>query len=179
MRELIGHTGDVNDCALSSDGKTAVSCSDDKTVRVWDAKTGSSRVFTGHEATVRGVAITAGGDCVASCSDDCTVGLWRKNAACAWEDGRILTDQDGTAAAAAGELPPHGPREGGGEREGGEGVHAQSHDDEVNDCQFSHDGRVCVSCCASRYGPCQTVCACIAVNYCGPLSLSASMVCCS
>lgn len=42
VRELRGHLGKINDLAFSFDGKYLVSTSADRTVRVWNIKTGSS-----------------------------------------------------------------------------------------------------------------------------------------
>jgi WD40 repeat protein len=43
----------VNSCAWSPDGSKVVSCSDDKTVRVWDVSRGECIVtLTGHEDMV-------------------------------------------------------------------------------------------------------------------------------
>ena len=44
---LKGHTGWVCAVALSSDGKTVVSGSDDRTVRVWDVGSGEEKVSGG------------------------------------------------------------------------------------------------------------------------------------
>ena len=44
----------VRCCSISGDGRTIVSGSDDKTVRVWDATTGQLRhTLEGHTDTVR------------------------------------------------------------------------------------------------------------------------------
>ena len=47
--------------AVSSDGTTAVSGSDDKTVRVWDLTTGECRqTLAGHTDGVLSVAVSSG-----------------------------------------------------------------------------------------------------------------------
>jgi eukaryotic-like serine/threonine-protein kinase len=52
-----GHTGAVHSVAFSPDQRLIASGSEDKTVRVWDAKTGQClRTFVEHEAPVRSVA---------------------------------------------------------------------------------------------------------------------------
>ena len=40
-----GHAANVNSVAYSADGKQIASCSNDKTIRVWDVSTGSRRTF--------------------------------------------------------------------------------------------------------------------------------------
>lgn len=37
---LIGHTGEVNSAIFSTDGKRILTCSEDKTAKIWDASTG-------------------------------------------------------------------------------------------------------------------------------------------
>ena len=55
---LDGHTLRVNAVALSADGRTAVSGSDDRTLRVWDVEIGKYLVsFTG-EAEFKAVALS-------------------------------------------------------------------------------------------------------------------------
>jgi WD40 repeat protein len=61
LRELQGHTDDVNSVAFSPDGKQIVSGSVDKSVQVWDAKTGEQlRKLQGHTRGVYSVAFSPG-----------------------------------------------------------------------------------------------------------------------
>ena len=57
VRRFEGHTDKVTCVALSPDGKTALSSSDDRTVRQWDLGSGKMlRVFAGHEDYALSVA---------------------------------------------------------------------------------------------------------------------------
>jgi WD40 repeat protein len=63
--------------AASADGRTAVSGSQDGTVRVWDlAGGGSTAVLQGHTDRVCSVAVAADGRTAVSGSDDETVRVW-------------------------------------------------------------------------------------------------------
>ena len=46
-----GHTGSVLCIAMSCDRESAISGSEDKTVRVWDLKTKNCATFKGHRGT--------------------------------------------------------------------------------------------------------------------------------
>jgi WD40 repeat protein/tRNA A-37 threonylcarbamoyl transferase component Bud32 len=74
---LTAHTGPVSAIATSSDGETFVSGSEDKTIKIWNLKTGELlRTLSGHDAEVVSVAISQDGQLLASGSRDNTVKLW-------------------------------------------------------------------------------------------------------
>jgi WD40 repeat protein len=76
MAVLSGHTW-VNCLTFSSDGKSLVSGSDDKTVKLWDMQTGGVvKTFHGHTQWVWSVSISADHTRIASGSGDHTICLW-------------------------------------------------------------------------------------------------------
>ena len=74
---LKGHEAAVMSVALTPDGKTIVSGSVDKTIRLWDT-TGKPLAppFQGHEAAVMSVAFSPDGKTIVSGSVDNTIRLW-------------------------------------------------------------------------------------------------------
>jgi eukaryotic-like serine/threonine-protein kinase len=77
---LLGHAGPVKSVALSGDGKTLASGSDDMTVKVWDVGTGKVRATLGHTAAVASVALSRDGKTLVSGSYDGTINVWDVNA---------------------------------------------------------------------------------------------------
>jgi WD40 repeat protein len=72
-----GHTSSVNSVACSLDGARIVSGSDDYTVRIWDARTGTQlAVMDGHTDAVRCVAFSSDGAYIVSGSRDQNLRLW-------------------------------------------------------------------------------------------------------
>ena len=74
---LRGHSHDVSAVAYSPDGTKIVSGSGDKTVRVWDAVTGTLiNTLQGHSEYVSAVAYSPDGTKIVSGSWDKTVRVW-------------------------------------------------------------------------------------------------------
>ncbi len=72
-----GHEGVVHQVALSPDGKTLASASIDRTVRLWDLKTGKLlRTLEGHTTRVMGVVFSPDGKRLASSDHDGAVKWW-------------------------------------------------------------------------------------------------------
>jgi hypothetical protein len=77
VRTLQGHTSLVNGCAVSPDGAWIVSASSDKTLKVWDARTGEVRLtLEGHTDEVFGCAVSPDGAWIVSASEDKTLKVW-------------------------------------------------------------------------------------------------------
>ncbi|HWO21593.1 MAG TPA: WD40 repeat domain-containing protein [Kofleriaceae bacterium] len=89
---LSGHSGRVNACAMTADGRHVVSASDDRTLKVWDLSSGRVlATLEGHSGWVRACALTADDRRVISASVDRTLKVWDL------ESGRALTTLEGHA----------------------------------------------------------------------------------
>ncbi|MDF5706824.1 MAG: trypsin-like peptidase domain-containing protein [Nostoc sp. S4] len=89
-KTLIGHStkviksgyysdieGAVNSVAISPDGKTLASASQDKTIKIWNLITGQEiSTLKGHSGSVNSVAISPDGRTLASASQDKTIKIW-------------------------------------------------------------------------------------------------------
>ncbi|KAG0015270.1 hypothetical protein BGZ80_009949 [Entomortierella chlamydospora] len=83
-KDHAGHSNRVTSAMYSPHGGQIVTGSWDKTVRLWDAKTGQCiRILQGHDELVTSVVYSPSGELVASRSDDKTVRLWNvENSVC-------------------------------------------------------------------------------------------------
>jgi WD40 repeat protein/serine/threonine protein kinase len=74
---LQGHLGEVYALAVAPNGQIVASGGQDRTIRLWDLKTGSEiKALRGHSDDVTGLAFSADGKILASASEDWTVRLW-------------------------------------------------------------------------------------------------------
>ena len=77
MMRFQGHTGDVKDLKVSTDGQRLISAADDRTVRIWNIQTGDvERILTNHAGTVRSVVQIPGTKLLASGGKDPVVHIW-------------------------------------------------------------------------------------------------------
>jgi WD40 repeat protein len=72
-----GHRADINDVAITLDGRRVISGSGDQKLRVWDLKTGQTlRILEGHTGRVRAVAVTPDGRRAVSGARDNRLRVW-------------------------------------------------------------------------------------------------------
>ena len=91
MVSLEGHKGRVSSLAFTSDGRTLVSASIDKTIRVWDSWVGvEKRKIDAHGAGVNAIAIGGSDKVMVSGSFDRTAKSWEM------ESGRLLKSFHGS-----------------------------------------------------------------------------------
>lgn len=82
-RALTGHSHFVEDVVISSDGQFALSCSWDRTLRLWDLNAGTTtRRFVDHKNDVLSVAFSADNRQIVSGSRDRSIKLWNTLGQC-------------------------------------------------------------------------------------------------
>ncbi|MGJ5630234.1 protein kinase domain-containing protein [Nostoc sp. CALU 1950] len=81
LHTLTGHSGtlsSVNALAISPDGYTLASASDDKNIKLWDLNTKKVLAsLSGHSQAVKSVTFSPDGKILATASDDKTIKLWQ------------------------------------------------------------------------------------------------------
>ncbi|HTG36321.1 MAG TPA: DUF4365 domain-containing protein [Thermoanaerobaculia bacterium] len=78
FHSIVGHSATINMIDITSDGNYAVSCSNDRTIKIWNFHEKSCLgSLEGHEGTVDTIAISPDGSIIASASaQDRSVRLW-------------------------------------------------------------------------------------------------------
>jgi WD40 repeat protein len=77
LQTLEGHSGYVTSVAFSHDSTWLASASGDRTVKMWDASSGTClHTLEGHSSAVSSVAFSHDSTWLASASDDRTVKIW-------------------------------------------------------------------------------------------------------
>jgi WD40 repeat protein len=81
---LVGHEGVLFRCRFDKRGMRVVTCSDDRTVRVWNLETREEIILHGHSGRVWDAKFA--GEWIVSVSEDASCRVWDKNGAIAvWE----------------------------------------------------------------------------------------------
>lgn len=77
LHTLSEHSSEVNSVAISSDGQTLASGSEDGTINLWKLSSGELKItLAGHSEGVKSVAISLDGKTLVSGSADKTIRLW-------------------------------------------------------------------------------------------------------
>ncbi|KAJ3392626.1 proteasome regulatory particle subunit [Lobulomyces angularis] len=77
LAQFVGHRSIVSDVHFTKKDSHIVSCSFDRTIKIWSAQTGTcEKTLTGHTDSVTTCHLTKDGRYIASGSIDCTVRFW-------------------------------------------------------------------------------------------------------
>ena len=77
VRRMKGHAGDVRSCSFNMNGKLLVTGAEDRTVRIWNMKTGEClHTLRGHTSSVIGCEISQDGCHIISVAQDQIVTKW-------------------------------------------------------------------------------------------------------
>ncbi|MEA5528531.1 serine/threonine-protein kinase [Dolichospermum sp. UHCC 0684] len=77
ITSLQGHSQNVNAVAITANGKTLVSGSDDKTIKIWNLETNQLiHTLKSHTDAIHSLAISSDGKNLVSASDDKTIKIW-------------------------------------------------------------------------------------------------------
>jgi WD40 repeat protein len=80
LKQFRGHSGAVQACEFAPNGKTIVSGSEDKALKIWDVASGTCRAtLKGHSREVMAVALSIHG-LLASAGVNGTVKIWNTSA---------------------------------------------------------------------------------------------------
>jgi WD40 repeat protein len=103
------HSDDVRELHFSADGRLLFSRGEDRTIKVWEVKTGRLlRTLRGHTENIRSIAVAADGRQVVSASEDTTIKIWNIETgeverSIPFRNGkRVIAKRDGTMIAVAG-----------------------------------------------------------------------------
>lgn len=87
---ISGHKGAILDLHFSFDGETMFTCSTDKSIIMWDNRTGARlKKLKGHSSIVNSIHPSRRSQLLCSASDDCTIKLWdtrKRNLAASFHD---------------------------------------------------------------------------------------------
>jgi WD40 repeat protein len=82
---LTRQSGSVRALAISPDGQTLVSGSEDKTIKIWQLSTGQElRTLTGNSSGIHALAISPDGRTIVSGSGDKTIKIWQLSTGQNW-----------------------------------------------------------------------------------------------
>lgn len=80
MKELIGHTSEVQKIAFSPDGKTLASGGKDEVIRLWDVESGVlENTFAGHALSIESLKFSSDGEIIVSHGGDNNLCIWNAN----------------------------------------------------------------------------------------------------